>query len=63
MVLLIPQAVKKLINKGRTEERTEQRRRLKEALEQFGVEEDGGRVLKFTPEVIEFLNNGDGSSG
>ena len=63
MVLLIPQAVKKLMNKGRAEGRAEQRNRMKEALERFGVEEDGGRVLKLTPEVMEFLNNGDDPNG
>ena len=59
MVLLIPQAVKKLINKGRQE----QRNRLKEALEQYGIEKDGMRTLTFTPEVEEFLNKNGDSSG
>ena len=63
MVLLIPQAVKKLINKGRAEERTEQRNRREEAYKRFGVEVDGVLMLPNTPEVQEFLNkNGDSSA-
>ena len=59
MALLIPQAVKKLINKGRAE----QRNRMSEALKRFGVEEDGVLKLPFTPEVEEVLNkNGDSGS-
>lgn len=58
MVLLIPQAVKKLINKGRAE----QRNRMEEALRRFGVEVDGVMMLPMTPEVEDFLNNGGDSS-
>ncbi len=75
MVLLIPQAVKKIMEKGRaegriegraegrTEGRAEQRNRREEAYRRFGVEVDGVKMLPMTPEVEEFLNNGDGSSG
>ena len=69
MVLLIPQAVKKIMEKGRAEgrtegraeSRTEQRNRRGEALKRFGVEVDGVMMLPMTPEVEDFLNNGDGS--
>ena len=87
MVLLIPQAVKKIMEKGRAEGRiegraegrtegriegraegriegrAEQRNRREEAYRRFGVEVDGVKMLPMTPEVEEFLNNGDGSSG
>ena len=79
MVLLIPQAVKKIMEKGRAEGRiegraegraegriegrAEQRNRRAEAYRRFGVEVDGVKMLPMTPEVEDFLNNGDGSSG
>ena len=63
MVLLIPQAVKKLINKGRAEEKADQRNRREEAYKRFGVEVDGVMMLPMTPEVEDFLNNGDDSNG
>ena len=61
MVLLIPQAVKKLINRGREEERAEQRSRMNEAYKRFGVEVDGVVMLPRTTEVVEFLNKNDDS--
>ena len=67
MVLLIPQAVKKIMEKGRAEGRaegrTEQRNRREEAYRRFGVEVDGVKMLPMTPEVEDFLNNGDGPGG
>ena len=67
MVLLIPEAVKNLIEKGRKEgrqeERTSQLTRRKEALSRFGIEVDGVRVLPMTPEVVAFLNGEDWSEG
>ena len=61
MVLLIPQAVKKIMEKGRAEGRTEQRNRREEALKRFGVEVDGVMMLPMTPEVEDFLNKNDDS--
>ena len=56
MVLLIPQAVKKIMDRGRRE----QRDRTEDAYKRFGVEVDGVVMLPRTPEVKEFLNkNGD----
>ena len=52
MVLLIPEAVKNLIEKGRKEEITRRR----EAIRRYGVEIDGKLVLPITPEVEAFLN-------
>ena len=67
MVLLIPEAVRNLIEKGRKEgrqeERTSQLTRRKEALSRFGIEVDGVRVLPMTPEVVAFLNGEDWSEG
>ena len=58
MLLLIPEAVKKLINRGQVE----QRNRMNEAYKRFGVEVDGVVMLPRTPEVEEFLNK-NGYSG
>ena len=55
-MLLIPAAVRKLKREGRMEQRQEQRKRVKEVYERFGVEVDGVRVLPDTPEVREFLD-------
>ena len=52
MVLLIPAAVKKLIEKGRAE----QRDRLDEAYRRFGVEVNGTLTLPRTREVEDFLS-------
>ena len=52
MVLLIPAAVKKIMNEGRRE----QRNREKAALAKFGYEIDGVRVLPMTLEVQRFLS-------
>ena len=41
---------------GMQEERRASRQRMKEALERFGVEQDGVRHLPMTPEVQAFLN-------
>ena len=51
MVLLIPDAVRQLIEKGRKA----QRKRTREAFERFGFEVDGKLVLPRTPEVDAFL--------
>ena len=60
MVLLIPAAVKKIMEDGRRE----QRNREKEALARFGYEIDGVRVLPMTPEVQRFLSGeSDESAG
>ena len=58
IVLLIPAEVKRLINKGRRE----QRNRNREAYKRFGVEVDGVVMLPDTPEVQAFLN-GETSDG
>ena len=52
MVLLIPNAVKKIMDKGREE----QNARLDEAYRRFGVVIDGVTVLPRTPEVDEFMS-------
>ena len=60
MVLLIPAAVKKIMNEGRRE----QRNREEAALAKFGYEIDGVRVLPMTPEVQRFLSGeSDESAG
>ena len=51
MVLLIPEAVKKI----RLKERKEHNARIEQAYEQFGVEVDGKLVLTITPEVDRML--------
>ena len=64
MALLIPKAVRKIRDEGRAEglaagraeEQETQRRRRKEALRRFGVEENGVRRLTFTQEVLDFLD-------
>ena len=55
-VLLIPKAVKELIDKGRQQ----RDQRYREAYEKFGFEVDGVRVLPDTPEVREFLEGRPG---
>ena len=57
-VLLIPKAANKLIDKGHAAGRAAERKRNEEARKRFGVEEDGVVVLRYTPEVLEFLENG-----
>ncbi len=60
MVLLIPAAVRKIMNEGRRE----QRNREKAALAKFGYEIDGVRVLPMTLEVQQFLSGeSDESAG
>ena len=69
MVLLIPARVKKLKDQGREEglelgkaaERQVQLIRRKEALERFGIELNGVRMLPDTPEVDEFLTGKTGN--
>ena len=69
MVLLIPTRVKKLKEEGREEglelgkaaERQAQLIRRKEALERFGIELNGVRMLPDTPEVDEFLTGKTGN--
>ena len=51
MVLLIPDAVRKIKAQGRAE----QRKRYQEAYERFGVEVNGVLMLPNTLEVAEFL--------
>ena len=66
-MLLIPAAVNKLLDRGRAEGRQqvrqEQRKRMREAYEQFGIEVDGVVMLPRTPEVQEFLDAETGESG
>ena len=52
IVLLIPRRIRQLKRQGRRE----QQERNREAMKRFGVEENGVVVLRFTPEVEEFLN-------
>ena len=52
MVLLIPDAVRKIKAQGRAE----QRKRHQEAYERFGVEVNGVLMLPNTREVAEFLS-------
>ena len=67
-VLLIPKAVKEIMEKGREQGREEglelgqkQRdQRYQEALDKFGVEVDGVRMLPDTPEIREFLQSPPG---
>ena len=56
LMLLIPAAVRKIKQEGRKERDA----RYREAVKKFGVEEDGVKVLRFTPEVQEFLSIGPG---
>ena len=60
MVLLIPDAVKKIYAEGwaegYAEERAAQRKRYQEAYERFGVEVNGVLMLPNTREVAEFLS-------
>ena len=51
MVLLIPQRIKELKDRGRRE----QQKRVEEAYRRFGVEVNGVRMLPQTPEVRRFL--------
>ena len=55
IVLLIPATVKKLINKGRREERRDVGERYREAHKRFGVETERGVMLPDTPEVRRLL--------
>ena len=67
-MLLIPKAVREIMEKGRKEGREEgvelgqkQRdERRRQALEKFGFEVNGVRVLPDTPEVNEFLEGPPG---
>ncbi|MYC28472.1 MAG: hypothetical protein F4X65_00065 [Chloroflexi bacterium] len=56
MVLLIPDAIRKIKEAGRKEQREAQQKRRKQAYERFGFEVDGVVVLPQTPEVEAFLN-------
>ena len=56
MALLIPATIKRIKREGKREERRASRQRMKEALERFGVEQDGVKHLPMTPEVQAFLN-------
>ena len=63
-VLLIPKAVKEIMDKGRAEGRKEGRQqrdeRYEEALDKFGVEVEGVLMLPDTPEIREFLQSPPG---
>ena len=63
MVLLIPDAVRKIKEAGRKEQRQAQQKRREEAYERFGVEVDGVVMLPRTPEVEAFLNGEDPEHG
>ena len=54
-MLLIAAEVKRLKRIGREEARKQWHKRYEEALEKFGVEVDGVRMLPDTPEIREFL--------
>ena len=56
MVLLIPDAVKKIKAQGYAEGRAAQRKRCQAAYDRFGVEVDGVLMLPNTREVAEFLS-------
>ena len=57
MVLLIPDAVKKIKAQGLAEGRAAaQRKRYQEAYNRFGVEVNGVLMLPNTPEVERFLS-------
>ena len=56
MVLLIPDAVKKIKAQGHAEGRAAQSKRYQEAYERFGVEVNGVLMLPNTREVAEFLS-------
>ena len=58
-ILLAQMFRRKQFNQGKAEGREEQRSRLKEAYQRFGIEVDGVRVLPDTPEVREFLRGTD----
>lgn len=63
MVLLIPQRIRELKEKGRKEERKAQRNRREEALRRYAVEVSGVRMLPMTPEVEQFLNSDSPGEG
>ncbi len=56
MVLLIPDAIRKIREAERKEQRKAQQKRRREAYEHFGFEIDGVLVLPQTAEVEAFLN-------
>ena len=56
MVLLIPDAIRKIREAERKEQRKAQKRRRREAYQRFGVEVNGVVMLPQTPEVEAFLN-------
>ena len=56
MVLLIPDAVKKIKAQGHAEERAAQRKRYQEAYARFGIEVNGVLMLPNTQEVEKFLS-------
>jgi hypothetical protein len=59
MVLLIPDAIRKIKEAARKEQRQAQQKRRREAYERFGAEVDGVVMLPRTPEVEAFLNGED----
>ena len=56
MVLLIPEAIRKIKEQGRKEARKEHNDRVIEAYQRFGMVVDGVTVLPRTPEVEAFLS-------
>lgn len=56
MVLLIPDAIRKIKEAGRKEQREAQQKRRKQAYERFGVEVNGVVMLPQSPEIEAFLN-------
>ena len=55
MVLLIPDAVRKLKEQGRQEGRKEERKRVNEALERLAARSKGGDSITLTPEDVKLL--------
>ena len=55
-------AIERGLKRGREQAREESRTRMQQALERFGVEVNGVRMLPDTPEVQEFLKGEDDQS-
>lgn len=51
-LLLIPQAVNALIDKGKRENRE----RVKKVLQLYGSDHNGVRTVSFTPEIMAYIN-------
>ena len=59
MVLLIPDAIRKIRETERKKQRKAQQKLRQQAFRRFGVEVNGVRMLPNTPEVETFLNSED----